>query len=261
MTNTSSPGRYAQVNGLAMYYEIHGKGQPLVLLHGGLLTIDLSFGQLLPDVAAGRQVIAVELQAHGHTADLDRPLSFEAMADDVAALIRQLGLPQVDVLGYSLGGGVAWQTAIRHPEIVRKLIAVSAPVRRDGWYPEVLAGMAATPLKTAYDGCAPNPAGWSALVTKVRDLTGRDYDWTAAVEQLACPVLIVVGDDDGLRLSHVVEIYRLFGGGRGNGGMGSGLASQLAVLPGTNHLTVLSHSAVVLPIVTTFLDSPAPNPV
>jgi pimeloyl-ACP methyl ester carboxylesterase len=268
MTNTSSLGHYAQVNGLAMYYEIHGEGQPLVLLHGGLLTIDLSFGQLLPGLAARHQVIAVELQAHGHTADIDRPLSFEAMADDVAALVGQLGLPRVDVLGYSLGGGVAWQTAIRHPEIVRNMIAVSAPIRREGWYPETLTGMAAitaemmaaTPLKPAYDRCAPSTGGWSALVTKVRQLTSRDYDWTAEVERLRRPVLIVVGDDDGLRLPHVVDMYRLVGGGKGKSGMGSGPASQLAVLPGTNHLTVLNRVEVVLPIITAFLDSPTPNP-
>jgi pimeloyl-ACP methyl ester carboxylesterase len=266
-TNNTAPGRYASVNGLSMYYEIQGEGQPLVLIHGGMVTIDFIFGQILPGLAASRQVIAVELQAHGHTADIDRPMSYEAMADDVAALIGQLGLGQVDVFGFSLGGGVAWQMAIRHPVVVRKLVVVSAPVQRDGWYPQVLAGMAAitpemmaeTPLKAAYLKGAPDPAGWSALVTKITQLLGQDYDWTREVEAIKSPVLIVVGDDDGLRLPHVVEMYGLLGGGKGNGGMGSGPPSQLAVLPGVNHLTILNRADLLLPIVIPFLDAPVPN--
>src|SRR5512139_364679 len=133
-------GKYANVNGLTMYYEIHGEGQPLILLHGGLGGVSM-FERILPDLAQTRQVIAVELQGHGHTADIDRPLSFESMADDVAALLEHLELPSADILGYSLGGGVALRTIIRHPELVRKLVAVSTPCKSDGWYAEVRAGM------------------------------------------------------------------------------------------------------------------------
>jgi pimeloyl-ACP methyl ester carboxylesterase len=135
-----SKGNYAEVNGLEMYYEIHGTGEPLILLHGGVGAIEM-FGEVLPLLAEGRQVIAADLQAHGRTADIDRPLSFESMADDIAALIEHLGFEKADVMGYSLGGGVALQTAIRHPEVVRKLVVVSTPFERDGWYPEILAGM------------------------------------------------------------------------------------------------------------------------
>jgi len=141
-------GKHAAVNGLEMYYEIHGEGEPLILLHGGVGAIEM-FGQVLPLLAEGRRVIAVGLQAHGRTDDIDRPMTFEAMADDVAALIEHLGLGEADIMGYSLGGGVALRTAIQHPEVVRKLVLVSTPFRRDGWYPEVLAGMEQMGLEAA----------------------------------------------------------------------------------------------------------------
>ena len=131
---------YAEVNGLEMYYEIHGAGAPLVLLHGGVGAIEM-FSEVLPLLAEGRQVVAVDLQAHGRTTDIDRPLSFESMADDIGVLIKHLGFEKADVMGYSLSGDVALQTAIRHPEVVRKLVVVSTPFKRDGWYPEDKAGM------------------------------------------------------------------------------------------------------------------------
>src|SRR5215213_1361591 len=134
-------GNHAAVNGLELYYEIHGEGEPLILLHGGVGAIEM-FGEVLPLLAEGRRVIAVDLQAHGRTADIDRPMTFEAMADDVAALIEHLGLGEADVMGYSLGGAVALRTAIRHPEVVRKLVLVPTPFKRDGWNPEGLTGMA-----------------------------------------------------------------------------------------------------------------------
>src|SRR6266487_4974721 len=162
---------YAPVNGLDLYYEIRGSGQPLVLLPGGFMTVE-AMGELVPQLATTRRVIGVELQGHGHTADIERPLSFELMADDIAALIKHLGLEQADLFGFSLGGGVALQTAIRHPEVVRKLVVVSAPCKRDGWYPEVLAGMASmnaaaaeammgSPMHQAYVSVAPKLEDWS----------------------------------------------------------------------------------------------------
>src|SRR5947208_11012799 len=173
------------------------------------------FGQLLPPLAKSRQVIAVELQAHGHTADIDRPLSFELMADDIAALITSLGLEQADLFGYSLGGGVALQTAIRHPEVVRKLALASTAFKRDGWYPEDLAAMSAmsveafagTPIHEAYLKTSPRPQAWPTVVAKVRQLTTSDYDWAEDVAALKTPVLILVGDADGLRLAHEVEFF------------------------------------------------------
>ncbi len=264
MANRPAQTGYARVNGLKLYYEVHGKGQPLVLIHGGLSTIDTFFGQLLPALAETRQVIAVELQAHGHTADVDRRLSYELMADDIAALIEHLGFGKADVFGFSLGGGVALQTAIRHPEAVRKLVVVSAPARRDGWYPEVLAGMASmnaeamvgSPMHAAYLNTAPNPNDWPVLVAKTRQLLGEDYDWAPAVEAIEVPVLIVVGDADSVRLAHAVELFGLLGGGKQDGDMGGLPRSQLAVLPGTTHFTIMARTDLLLPIVVPFLDAP-----
>src|SRR5829696_1281083 len=181
-------GAYAEVNGLNLYYEVRGEGEPLILLHGGFGAIEM-FGEVLPLLAEGRQVIGVDLQAHGRTADIDRPMTYEAMADDVAALIGHLGLQKADVMGYSLGGAVALQTATRHPEAVRKAVLVSTPFKRDGWYPEVLAGMeqmgpeAAEPMKETpmyllYAGVAPRPEDWPVLLSKVGELLRQDYDWS-----------------------------------------------------------------------------------
>jgi len=268
--NKDAPGSYASVNGLNMYYEIHGTGKPLVLLHGGLATIDVLFGQLLPPLAQTRQVIAVELLAHGHTAVIERPLSFELMADDIAALIKHLGLEQADLFGFSLGGGVALQTAIRHPEVVRKLVVVSAPCKRDGWYPEVLAGMASmnaeaaeammgSPMHQAYVSVAPKPEDWSALVAKSGQLLRQDYDWSTAVASITAPTLIVVGDADSVRPAHAVELFGLLGGGKVDGAMGGLPHSQLAMLPGTTHFSILARTDLLLPIITPFLEAPMPK--
>src|SRR6266852_3840126 len=165
--NTGGKGAYASVNGLGMYYEIHGTGQPLVVLPGGLMTIPM-MGPIVPSLASSRQVIAVELQAHGHTSDIDRPLTYEQMADDVAALITHLGLERADVFGFSVGGGVALQTAIRHPEVVRRLVVASSPCKSDGEYPEIRALVASfdpdaamlSPMREAYVSTAPEPEDW-----------------------------------------------------------------------------------------------------
>jgi pimeloyl-ACP methyl ester carboxylesterase len=264
--NEEPGGSYAPVNGLNLYYEIHGTGKPLVLLHGGFGTIGMFFAQLLPALAATRQAIAVELQAHGHTADIDRPLRYELLADDIAALLEYLGC-DADIFGYSLGGGVALQTAIRHPEVVRKLVIASAPCKRDGWYPEDLAGMASlnaealagTIIHDAYVSAAPRPEDWPTLVAKMRQLlSGQDYDWSAAVAALKAPTLIVVGDADGIRLEHAVEMFGLLGG-KGDGDMGGGTNSQLAVLPGTRHWDVPFRTELLLPMITLFLDTPMPE--
>jgi pimeloyl-ACP methyl ester carboxylesterase len=266
--DTPATGSYATVNGLKLYYEIHGEGgEPLVLLHGGLGGI-VEYAGILPTLAQNRQVIAVEMQGHGHTADIDRPLTYENMADDVAALIQQLGLKQADVMGFSLGGGVALQTAIRHPEVVRRLVLVSTPFRRDGWYPEVLAGMATmsadaakamieTPMYQFYASAAPKPEDWPRLVSKVGDLLRQDYDWSKDVAKLKLPVLVVVGDADSVRPQHALELFSLLGGGQKDGAMGGLPNAQFAVLPGTTHFTMLSRADLLPPIVTGFLDKPA----
>jgi pimeloyl-ACP methyl ester carboxylesterase len=242
------------VNGLNLYYETHGPDgtTPLVLLHGGVGSGGM-FGEMLAQLAAGRRAIPVDLQGHGRTADIDRPLNFEAMADDVAGLIRHLGLAKADIMGYSLGGGVALQTAIRHPDVVRRLVIISAPAKRDGWYPEVLAGMAGmtaeaaeamkpSPIYQHYASIAPRPEDWPVLVGKLGELLRQDYDWSQEVAALSAPVLIVVGDADSVRTAHAVEFFELLGGGKRDAGWdGSGMSrSRLAILPGTTHYSILS---------------------
>lgn len=259
-------GTYASVNGLHLYYEIHGAGQPLVLLHGGFGATEM-LGEILPQLATGRQVIAVDLQAHGRTADIHRPLRFEQMAEDIALLISQhLGLASADVMGYSLGGGVALRTAIQHPDLVRKLVVVSAPCKRDGWYPEVLVGMAQlgpqlaepfkqSPIYQVYARIAPKPEDWPVLLTKLGDLLRQEYDWSHEVAKITAPTMIVVGDADSVRTAHAVEFFELLGGGKADAGLdGSGVtSSRLAILPGTTHYNLLSSPALVA-VVKPFLD-------
>ena len=268
--NNAPRGSYAEVNGLNMYYEIHGTGEPLILLHGGVGAIEM-FGGVLPLLAEGRQVIAVDLQAHGRTADIDRSLSYESMADDVGALIKHLGFEKADVMGYSLGGGVALRTAIQHPEVVKKLVAVSTPFKRDGWYPEVLAGMgqmgpeAAEPMKQTpmyqlYASVAPKPEDWPVLLTKLGQLLGQDYDWSKDVEAITAPTMIVVGDADSVRTAHAVRFFELLGGGKADAGWdGSGMSNaRLAILPATTHYNIF-FSPTLASTVTPFLDAPTPE--
>ena len=267
----STIGRYASINGLEMYYEVHGThsaGNPLMLLHGGLGEISM-FAQVLPSLAENRHVIAVEVQGHGHTADIDRPLSYEQVADDVAALIKHLSLEDTDILGYSLGGGFALQTAIRHPELVRKLVIVSATCKRDGWYAQVLDGMASvtaevakgwvgSPMHAAYASIAPKPEDWPMLAGKLGDLLRQDYDWSSAVAAIKSPALIIIGDADGVRPAHAAEMFAFFGG-KTAGIMERLPDSQLAVLPGTTHFSILSRTDLLLPIIVPFLDAPGPS--
>lgn len=266
----SGEGQFASVNGLELYYEVHGVGEPLILLHGGLNTIDMVFGQLLPPLAENRQVIAVELQGHGHTADVDRPMSFELMADDIAALIQHLGYQSADIMGFSLGGGVAQQVAIRHPEVVRRLVLISTPFSSDGWYPEVQAGMAAmnaeaatamldSPMYQLYAAVAPNPDDWPILVTKLGDLLRQDYDWSEDVAAITAPILLVVGDADNIRPAHAVQFFALLGGGQIDGDSGGRPTSQLAVLPGATHFSILTRTDLLLPVVAPFLNGPLPE--
>jgi len=266
MTITPQTG-YAPVNGLNIYYEIHGTGQPLILLHGGFGQTGM-FAAILPLLAAGRQVIAADLQAHGRTADIDRPLSLEAMGDDVAGLIRHLGLGQADVMGFSMGGGAALQAAIQHPELVRKLVIVSIPYKRSSWYPEIVADMSRmdvasaefmkdTPIYASYVAVAPNPDHFPVLCDKMGAMLRIDYDFGAKVPSLTMPVLLVYGDADGAPPSHAAHFFELLGGGLRDGSWdGSGMSrSQLAILPGTTHYTI-ADSSLLPAVVTPFLDAP-----
>src|SRR5258706_3953103 len=191
---------YAPVNGLKLYYEVHGTGEPLILLHGGVGATEM-FDEIMPLLSQSRQVIAVGLQAHGRTADTNRPLSYEAMADDVAALIQYLKFDKADVMGYSVGGEVALRTAIQHPDVVRKLVLVSTTFSRDGWYPEIVSGMTQmnpqtaeqmkqTPIYQSYAQIAPRPQDWPVLCSKLGNMFRQDYDWSADVAKIKLPILL-----------------------------------------------------------------------
>jgi pimeloyl-ACP methyl ester carboxylesterase len=265
---TNGAGSYADVNGLRLYYEVQGTGRPLVLLHGGLGAIEM-FGSNLPALARGRQLIGVDLQGHGRTADIDRPLSVELMADDIAALIRHLGLDRPDVMGYSMGGGVALHIAIRHPELVGRLVVVSAVFRRDGYYPEILGqqaqvnaamaeAMKQTPMYQLYSSVAPRPEDWPRLLDKIGEAMKQDFDFSRQIGGIQAPTLVVAGDADIFPPSHAVELFGLLGGGRKDPGWdGKGRpASRLAILPGRTHYDLFSApelAATVIP----FLDAAA----
>lgn len=260
-------GAYADVNGIKLYYEIHGTGKPLVLLHGGLGAIEM-FGPNLPALAKGHQVIGVDLQGHGRTADIDRPLSVELMAGDIAALIKQLKLERPDIMGYSLGGGVAFFVALRHPELVGKVVIASTPFRRNAFYPDILRqqgqvtaeaaeAMKQTPMYEMYASLAPRIEDWPRLLKKLGESMALDFDFTKDVARIKAPVLLVAGDADIFPPAHAIEVFGLLGGGKQDPGWdGSGRPkSQLAILPGQSHYSVGSApalSAVVIP----FLDGP-----
>jgi pimeloyl-ACP methyl ester carboxylesterase len=248
---------YAPVNGLRMYYEVHGSdgaGRPLVLLHGGLLTIDLSFGDLLPGLAAGRRVIATELQGHGRTADIERDIDLGLLASDVAGLLDHLGVGQADVLGFSLGGGVALQLTLDHPDRVGRLIPASAGYASDGYHQEISdpaqhATSTRMPtaedfrqMREAYERLAPDPGHFDEFAAKVSQAAGNLKGWTAdELGSITAPTLLVFGDHDFIRLEHAVQMHGLIPG------------AQLAVLPGTTHMGVLRRTDLILPLVTGFL--------
>src|SRR5438270_1778201 len=261
-SETKGEGHYADVNGIKLYYEIHGTGRPLILLHGGLGAIEM-FGPNLTILAKRHQVIGVDLQAHGRTADIDRPIRTELMAEDIAALIKHMKLERPDVVGYSLGGGVAFFVALRHPELVGKLVLVSTPIRRDAFYPDILMQqgqvnaaaaefMKQTPMYQMYASIAPRPEDWPRLLNKMGESMKNDYDFTKEVGKLQATTLIVAADADIFPPAHAVEVFGLLGGGKRDGGWdGSGRPkSQLAILPGLTHYNIGSApalSAVVIP--------------
>jgi pimeloyl-ACP methyl ester carboxylesterase len=251
-----------------MYYEIHGTGQPLVLVHGAFSAIGTSFGTLVPGLAQSRQVIGLELQAHGHTADIDRPLSLEQMADDVAAAIRYLGFERADVFGYSMGAAVALHVVIRHPDVVRKLVFASATFTLSGVHPGLMEGlgestpemMHGSPWHTEYMQIAPHPEDFNTLFAKKAQMDRNTKDIPAeSIRAIKAPTLIIIGDSDLVRPEHAVEMFRLLGGGV-FGDMPPGLPdSQLAVLPGTSHVTVVQRTDLLLSIIPAFLDAPMPE--
>ncbi|MBV9951267.1 MAG: alpha/beta hydrolase [Acidimicrobiia bacterium] len=243
-------GSFADINGLQLYHEIHGSGRPVVLLHGGLQTIDLMFGPLLPTLAARRRLIAVELQGHGHTADTDRPMSIDQLADDVAALLAHLGIEEADIFGFSLGGLVGWSLVIRHPNVVGRVAVASADYRsREAPPDEAPRPMPSDAdfqaMRDAYTAVAPDPSHFDALGEKVGTMVNEDFvGWTAdELRAVQSPTLVLVGDNDMIRVSDAVEAVELLPHG------------QLAVLPGTTHMDMTRSPERILAMLVPFLDA------
>lgn len=241
---------YVGANGVNYYYEIRGEGEPLLLLHGGLGTIDM-FEPVLPELAAGRQVIAVELHGHGRTALGERGISLVDMGDDMAVVLDELGYDRVDVLGYSMGGGVGLRLAIQSPERVRRLALVSTGFARDGFFPGILeqqeqvgaamaGAMKETPMYKSYAAVAPNPDEFPKLLDRMGELMKKPYDWSDEVKGLEMPVMLVFGDSDMFRPEHVVDFYQLLGGGLQDAGwMRENMSrNRLAILPGRTHYDI-----------------------
>jgi pimeloyl-ACP methyl ester carboxylesterase len=260
---------YAPVNGLQMYYELHGPGEgtPLLLLHGAFSGIGTSFGKVLAGLAEGRPVIGVELQAHGRTADIDRPLSVEQLAEDSAALLRYLKIEQADVFGYSLGAAVALQLVLRHPALVRKQVLASLASRRDGVHPGLFEGLGAmqpemmhgSPWHEEYLRIAPHPEQFPAFFAKKTRMDQETRDVPdGAIRALTAPTLLIIGDSDIVRPEHAVELFRLLGGGV-MGDLAGLPPSRLAVLPGTTHVTVVDRAEWLVSMITEFLDAPLPE--
>ena len=266
-TDARVAGQYADVNGIHLYFETHGTGRPLILLHGGLMSSEL-FDPILPALTAGHQVIAVDLQGHGRTADIDRPIDIRLMADDIAALIDHLGLEEPDVVGYSLGGGVAFFTAVKYPAKVGRLVMAAAHIRRDAIPPEMLAQQAQvsaaaaeflkdTPMHELYQRVAPRPEDFGRLLDKIGESMAKDFDFSEEVRGLQVPTLIVAADADMAPPSHYVEIFKLLDGGLRDGGWsGEGRPKgghALAILPGLTHYN-LGASPLFAAVTVSFLD-------
>ncbi len=267
-TGAKGTGRYVEVNGINLYVETQGTGQPLILLHGGLGSGEM-FGPILPALTEHHRVIAVDLQGHGRTADIDRPLDIKLMADDIGALIDHLELDEVDLVGYSLGGGVALQTAARHPAHVRRLVVCSANIRPDAIYPEMRAQqgqvnaaaaefMKGTPMYELYQRVAPHPEDFPRLLDKIGAAMAQDFDFTEEVRSLRMPTLMIAADADMAPPSHYVEVFELLDGGLRDGGwVGENRprgGHALAILPGLTHYNIFS-SPLFVATVLAFLDA------
>ncbi|MDX2056178.1 MAG: alpha/beta fold hydrolase [Gemmatimonadales bacterium] len=254
---------YAPVNGLKMYYEIHGRGEPVVLLHGAFMTITSNWDGWIGELTKTRKVIAIEMQGHGRTADTRREFSSDHLADDVAALLGHLGIPRADVIGYSMGGGVAMRVAVRHPDRVRKVVVISSPFRRDGVIPEgqdALRNLTAevfkgSPIESEYRRLSPTPDQFARFVERMVAANDNGIDLTAdQLRATTAPMFFIHGDAEGIRLDHVAEMFRLKGG-EVHGDMRPRSASRLAVLPNTTHVTLMDRMSTIVPMVNDFLDA------
>lgn len=254
---------FAPVNGLNMYYEIHGSGSPVVLLHGAFMAISGDWDEFVRELSKTRKVIAVEMQGHGRTADIKRDLTYENLADDVAGLLDSLVIPNADIVGYSLGGGVAIQTAIRHPQKVRRVVCLSAPIRRDGWVKEAndlwpnltFEVFSGTPMEAEYKRLSSTPDKFPEFFSKIKASAMRPYDFgDDKLKETKAPMFFIFGDADGMRLDQIAAMYRLKGG-EVHGDMQPRSSSRLAILPDTTHVTLMSRTSTIVPMVNDFLQA------
>ena len=256
---------YAPVNGLKMYYEIHGQGEPVVLLHGAFMAIsnDFHWAEWIGELSKTRKVIAIEMQGHGRTADSGRDFTYDNLADDVAALLDYLKIPSADILGYSLGGGVALNFAIRHPDKVRKVVSISAVFRQNGWtkegldaFPNLTAEVfKGTPIEADYKRLSPTPNEFPNFVKRVLSVDLKPHDFGAdKLKATKAPMFFIHGDADGVRLDYIAEAFRLKGG-EVHGDMRPRSASRLAILPDTTHVTLMNRMTTIVPMINDFLDA------
>ena len=266
-TKAVKSGR-SDVDGIQYHYQIRGQGVPLLLLHGGLGSTDM-FAPIMPMLGAKRQIIGVDLQGHGRTPLGSRPISMAAMGADMAVILKKLGYGPVDVMGYSMGAGVAFQLAVQHPQQVRRLVLVSGSFAKDGFYPEMIEaqgqlsskmadGMKDTPMAKSYAAVAPNPGDFPKLLDAMGDMMKKPFDWTADVPKLTIPVMLVYGDSDMYRPEHVVKFYQLLGGGLKDAGWQRENMSRnrLAILPGLTHYDIFLSPQLPATVVP-FLDGKA----
>lgn len=262
---------YVSVNGLEMYYEIYNpeqSGTPVVLLHGAFGNVEGAIGTLAAKLDSSRKIITLAMQGHGRTADIDRPLSVEQMAEDVAEALEKLSINQVDIFGYSMGGGIALQLTGAYPQLVRKMIIASAAFSQKGNYPKMDEMMAAitpkmfanTPIKQAYDTLSSNPDHFPILVEKIKKMSTTNPDWNykQQVKAIKAPALLIFGDADIVRPEHAVKFYRLLGGGR-LPNLRAIPHTQLAILPGTTHIGVMQRLDWIVPMIDRFLEQPMPK--
>lgn len=256
-----SESGYAPVNGIKVYYEVYGKGKPIVLLHGAFMTIDMNWGELIPELSKNRKVIALELQGHGHTPFSERKLSHATLASDVAKVMDYLKIDKADVAGYSFGGEVAYQLAIQSPEKLNRLVIISSTYKTTGWLPEVnkaLEGMKPelftdSPMHTAYNAVAPDKTKWTQFLKQMMDSAGQPFDLgDSNISKITVPVLIIAGDNDGLDKTELSKTYKLLGGDV-FADMGPMPKSQLAIAPGQTHVSLMMQTAMILNYLNNFL--------
>ncbi len=259
--NKPSDSGYAPVNGIKVYYEVYGEGMPVVLLHGAFYTIDMNWGQLIPELSKTRKVIAIEMQGHGHTPFSDRKLSPTTLASDVESVMDYLKIDSADVVGYSFGGSVAYQFAIQSPKRLRKLIIISSVYKSSGWLPEVTKGLKNlkpelfdnTPLKAAYDAVAPDKTKWTKFLEQMIAYAATPFDLgDSNIAEIAAPVLLISGDNDGMDKIELIKTYQLLGGGE-TSDFGVTPKSQLAIIPGQGHVSLMMQTQTILDFLNAFL--------